>query len=235
MIMDDETTPVEPTAVRRRRDAGATPVTVVIGIGIMVALFAGVITTMGAVASNESSGAQHAADAAALGGARGVLDDLPTHLLLGFTTPADIPLMVGGGTCLQNGRSEAARLASANGASLTSYCYNVWADEVSASVTLRSTAVAGDKVSAKAEAETTFTADRCRLDPGFDLPTEEPDPPGDDDEEDDGPPPLPPGPLSTWIDCGIGRQVVEFRPLVNRFFFADLAGDVEDVDPRLTR
>ena len=122
------------TLVRRRRDAGATPVTVVIGIGILVALFAGVITTMGAVASNESSGAQHAADAAALGGARGVLDDLPTDLLLGFTTPADIPLMVGGGTCLGNGRGEAARLASANGADLTSYCYNVWADEVSVSV-----------------------------------------------------------------------------------------------------
>ena len=59
--MTEQTTPV-----RRRRDAGATPVTVVIGIGILVALFAGVITTMGAVASNESSGAQHAADAAAL-------------------------------------------------------------------------------------------------------------------------------------------------------------------------
>jgi hypothetical protein len=232
MIMDDETTPV-----RRRRDAGATPVTVVIGIGILVALFAGVITTMGAVASNESSGAQHAADAAALGGARGVLDDLPTDLLLGFTTPADIPLMVGGGTCLGNGRGEAARLAAANGADLTSYCYNVWADEVSVSVKLRSTAVAGDKVTAKAEAETTFTADECRLDPGFDLPTEEPEPPGDDVdvEEDDAPPPPPPGPMTTWIDCGIGRQVIEFRPVVSRFFFRQLADDVEDVDPRLTK
>jgi hypothetical protein len=231
--MTEQTTPV-----RRRRDAGATPVTVVIGIGILVALFAGVITTMGAVASNESSGAQHAADAAALGGARGVLDDLPTDLLLGFTTPADIPLMVGGGTCLGNGRGEAARLAAANGADLTSYCYNVWADEVSVSVKLRSTAVAGDKVSAKAEAETTFTADECRLDPSFDEPSDEPDdPPADDDDEDsdDGPPPPPPGPMTTWIDCGIGRQTVEFRPVVGRFFFQQLADDVEDVDPRLTK
>jgi hypothetical protein len=225
------------TAVRRRRDAGATPVTVVIGIGILVALFAGVITTMGAVASNESSGAQHAADAAALGGARGVLDDLPADLLLGFTTPADIPLMVGGGTCLGNGRGEAARLASANGADLTSYCYNVWADEVSVSVKLRSTAVSGDKVSAEAEAETTFTADECRLDPSFDEPSDEPDePPADDEDEDEdeGPPP-PPGPMTTWIDCGIGRQTVEFRPVVGRFFFQQLADDVEDVDPRLTK
>jgi hypothetical protein len=229
MIMDEK------APIRRRRDAGATPVTVVIGIGILVALFAGVITTLGAVAANESSGAQHAADAAALGGARGVLDDLPTDLLLGFTTPNEIPLMIGGGTCLGNGRSEAARLARANGADLTSYCYNVWADEVSVSVKLRSTAVAGDKVSAEAEAETTFTADECRIDPGFDLPTEAPEPPGDDEDEDDGPPPLPPGPMSTWIDCGIGRQVVEFRPLVNRFFFRELADDVEDVDARLTK
>jgi len=229
--MIEQTTPV-----RRRRDAGATPVTVVIGIGILVALFAGVITTMAAVASDESSNAQHAADAAALGGARGMLDDLPTDVLLGFTTPGEIPIMVGGGTCLQNGRSEAERLASANGADLTSYCYNVWADEVSVSVRLRSTAVAGDKVSAKAEAETTFTADGCRLDPSFDEPSDEPDdPPGDDEDEDDDPPPPPPGPMTTWIDCGIGRQMVEFRPVVGRFFFQQLADDVEDVDPRLTK
>ena len=226
--MTEQTTPV-----RRRRDAGATPVTVVIGIGILVALFAGVITTMGAVASNESSGAQHAADAAALGGARGVLDDLPTDLLLGFTTPADIPLMVGGGTCLGNGRGEAARLAAANGADLTSYCYNVWADEVSVSVRMNDTAVDGPKVTAKAEAETTFAADECRLDPGF----KEPEPPKDDagdDGGDDAPAP-PPGPMTTWIDCGIGRQTVEFRPVVGRFFFRDLSGDVEDVDSRLTK
>ena len=51
---------------------------------------------------------------------------------------------------------------------------------------LRSTAVAGDKVSAKAEAETTFTADECRLDPSFDEPSDEPDdPPGDDEDEDE--------------------------------------------------
>ena len=230
--MTEQTTPLP----RRRRDAGATPVTVVIGIGILVALFAGVITTMGAVASNESSNAQHAADAAALGGARGVLDDLPTDLLLGFTTPADIAIMVGGGTCVQNGQSEAARLARANGADLTSYCYNVWADEVSVSVRMRSTAVAGDKVSAKAEAETTFTADECRLDPSFDEPSDEPDdPPGDEEDSDDGPPPPPPGPMTTWIDCGIGREMVEFRPVVGRFFFQQLADDVEDVDPRLTK
>ncbi len=223
------------TAGRRRRDAGATPVTVVIGIGILVALFAGVITTMGAVASDESSNAQHAADAAALGGARGVLDDLPTDLVLGFTTPADIPLLVGGGTCLQNGSSEATRLASANGAALTSYCYNVWSDEVSVSVRMRSTAVAGEPTRAKAEAETTFTADECRLDPSFDEPSDEPDDPPGDDEDDDDPPPPPPGPMTTWIDCGIGRQVIEFRPLVGRFFFRQLADDVEDVDPRLTK
>ena len=74
--------------------------------------------------------------------------------------------MVGGGTCLGNGRGAAARLAAANGADLTPDRYNVWADEVSASVTPRSTAAAGDR-SAKAEAETTFTADECRLDPAL--------------------------------------------------------------------
>ena len=91
-------------------------------------------------------------------------------------------------------------------------------------------------MSAKAEAETTFTADECRLDPSFDEPSDEPDdPPGDDEDEDDDPPPPPPGPMTTWIDCGIGRQMVEFRPVVGRFFFQQLADDVEDVDPRLTK
>jgi hypothetical protein len=41
--------------------------------------------------------------------------------------------------------------------------------------------------------------------------------------------------MTTWIDCGIGRQTVEFRPVVGRFFFRDLSGDVEDVDSRLTK
>ena len=41
--------------------------------------------------------------------------------------------------------------------------------------------------------------------------------------------------MTTWIDCGIGRQTVEFRPVVGRFFFQQLADDVEDVDPRLTK
>lgn len=221
---------------RRRRDAGATPVTVVLGIGILVAIFAGAITTLAAVASNESSKAQHAADAAALGGARGVLDDLPDDLALGFLAPSAIPGMVGGGTCLQNGRGKASELATANGASVTSYCYNVWADEVSVSVRMSSTAVSGEPTTAKAEAETTFTADQCRLDPSFAEPSEEPDdPPGDDDDADDDPPPPAPGPMTTWIDCGIGRQQIEFRPSVGRFFFLQLADDVEDVDPRLTK
>lgn len=223
-------------SARRRRDAGATPVTVVLGIGILVALFAGAITALAAVASNESSNAQHAADAAALGGARGVLDDLPDDLVLGFSTLTEIPGMVGGGTCLQNGRGRAGELAAANGAGLTSYCYNVWSDEVSVSVRMHSTAVAGEPTSAKAEAETTFSADECRLDPSFEEPSEEPADPPDDDEDqaDDEPPAPPPGPMTTWIDCGIGRQQIEFRPAVGRFFFLHLAEDVDDVDPRLT-
>jgi hypothetical protein len=218
---------------RRRRDAGASPVISLLVTGIVIALFAGVATTLTSIAANESAAGMHAADAAALGGARGMLDDLPTDLALGFTTPAEIPMMVGGGTCLGNGRAKAAELAAANGATLTSYCYNVWADEVSVSVRMNDTAVDGPKVTAKAEAETTFAADECRLDPGF----KEPEPPKDDAGDDGGDhePAPPPGPMTTWIDCGIGRQTVEFRPVVGRFFFRDLSGDVEDVDSRLTK
>ena len=207
-------------------------------VGILIALFAGLLTALAAVAADEGSAATHAADAAALGGARGVLDDLPDQLILGFTAPPEIAGLVGGGTCLQNGRVKADELARANEASLTSYCYNVWSDEVSVAVRMNSTSVDGPPATARAEAETTFTADECRLDPSFTEPTEEPDdPPAADDDDDDEPsvPLPPPGPSLTWIDCGVGRQPIEFRPAVARFFFVHLADDLVDVDPRLTK
>ena len=112
-------------------------------VGILIALFAGLLTALAAVAADEGSAATHAADAAALGGARGVLDDLPDQLILGFTAPPEIAGLVGGGTCLQNGRAKADELARANEASLTSYCYNVWSDEVSVAVQMNSTSVEG--------------------------------------------------------------------------------------------
>jgi len=219
---------------RRPRDAGATPVTMLLVVGILIALFAGLLTALASVAADEGSAATHAADAAALGGARGVLDDLPDQLILGFTTPPEIPGLVGGGTCLQNGRVKADELARANEASLTSYCYNVWSDAVSVAVRMNSTSVDGPLATARAEAETTFTADECRLDPTFTEPSEEPDdPPATDGDEPSVPLP-PPGPSLTWIDCGVGRQPIEFRPAVARFFFVHLADDLVDVDPRLT-
>lgn len=226
----------EGIAGRRRRDAGATPITMLLVVGIMVAMFAGLITALASVAANESSGAAHAADAAALGGAQGVLDDLPDDLALGFTSPSVIAGLVGGGSCLQTGRAKAADLASANAATLTSYCYDVYRDEVSVAVQLNSTAVEGPPATAQAEAETTFTADDCRLAPSFSEPSDEPEaPPAADDDEPADPPPPPPGPELTWIDCGLGRQTIEFRPAVARFFFQDLAGDLVDVQPRLTK
>ncbi|HYI53588.1 MAG TPA: hypothetical protein VEX57_06475 [Microlunatus sp.] len=226
-------------ARRRPRDAGATPVTMLLVVGILIALFAGLLTALAAVAADEGSAATHAADAAALGGARGVLDELPDQLILGFTAPPEIAGLVGGGTCLQTGRIKADELARANEATLTSYCYNVWSDEVSVAVRMRSTSVDGPPATARAEAETTFTADGCRLDPSFTEPSVEPEDPseaGADDDDDDEPsePLPPPGPALTWIDCGVGRQPIEFRPAVARFFFVHLADDLVDVDPRLT-
>ena len=56
----------------------------------------------------------------------------------------------------------------------------------------------------------------------------------DDDDDEPSVPLPPPGPSLTWIDCGVGRQPIEFRPAVARFFYVHLADDLVDVDPRLT-
>lgn len=224
-----------------RADRGSGPVTALMVMGILALVFAIGLTALFAAAGAERSTAQHAADAAALAGAQGVLDDAPAALAPGFVTPADIPLLLGGSVCAQTGRVEAFRLAQANHASLTSYCYDVFADTVRVSVRLDDSTVADTRASADAEAATTFEAGRCALDPGFRVP-EEPDPapepaPEEEDpapEEAEAAPPQPPAPVSTTLDCGFGPLAVIFRPALARFFFLDLEAQLADLRPRLT-
>lgn len=232
------------TTERQRRDAGMTGVTAVLVIGVGVAFLAASVTAIGAVAAEETSAATHAADAAALGGAQGVLDDLPDDLAPGFTRASQITELIGGGSCVAAGRGKAAELAGANDASLTSYCYNVFSDEVTVSVRMNSTSVDGPIATARATAESTFAPDDCRINPNFVRPTQEPAPPPpppppspdpDATPEPTPPPPPPPGPERTWVDCGFGRMVVEYRPVSERFFFLDLAEELEDLKPRLTK
>ena len=149
----------------RRTDAGSGPVTAILVVAILALLVGAGFAASGAAAGDEAASANHAADAAALGGAQGVLDNLPASLNPGFEDVDDIADLLGGGTCVQAGRAKAAQLAAANGATLTSYCWNVFADRVTASVRMNRTNVAGPPTSADAEAASTFDASACTLDP----------------------------------------------------------------------
>jgi hypothetical protein len=222
---------------RRAADRGSGPVTALMVMAILALVFTIGITALFAAAGDERSSAMHAADAAALAGARGVLDDAPTALSPGFTTTAEIPLLLGGGVCVQTGRVEAFRLAAANNATLTSYCYNVYTDTVRVSVRMHVSNVGDGVATAAAEAVTTFQPASCELDPDFELPEDEPpgeEPPSGDDPT---PPPPPPEPddIDTTVDCGFGGLAVIFRFPEERFYFVDLASALDARDPRLTR
>ena len=219
---------------RRTADRGSGPVTALMVMAILALVFTIGITALFAAASDERSSAMHAADAAALAGARGVLDDAPAALSPGFTTPAEIPMLLGGGVCVQTGRVQAFRLAAANNATLTSYCYNVYTDTVRVSVRMNVSNVGDGVATAAAEAVTSFHPASCVLSPDFTLPTE--DPPGDEPPPNPEPTPPPdPDPIDTTVDCGFGGLAVIFRFPEERFYFVDLARELDDRDPRLTR
>ena len=216
------------TARRRRphREDGLTLVGALLIFGL-IALAGGIVLTgQLAVATSDGGRAQHGADAAALAGARGVLDEVPLLVAPGFVLPSEIPLQLGGGRCLQTGIIDATRLAQENDDTLTSYCYDSFRDEVSVEVRTQD-----GSARAAATAATTFDAGSCRL--PSDVST---DPPGDDEgDSDDGDDPEDaPSPIRTVLDCGIKFPVV-FTPVDSRFHFVGLEALLTEVDPRLTR
>ena len=223
---------------QQEREAGQSPVMAVLVLAA-IAVVAGIfVTGRLAVATDDRGEASHGADAAALAGAKAVLEQIPSDVAPGFLLPSDVPLLLGGGRCLATGYPQATRLAEANGVRLTSYCYDAFTDEIEVRV------AGDDGAEAEATAATSFDAGSCRLDPGFRPPTPEPTPeptdPGDDggDDGDATPPPPPPPPpasVRTTIDCGIANLVVTFNPVDSRFHFVGLEVALADVKPRLTR
>ena len=223
---------------RRAAERGSVPVTALMVMAILALIFTIGITALFAAAGDERSSAMHAADAAALAGARGVLDDAPRAMQPGFLTVAEIPLLLGGSICTQTGRVDAVRLAQRNGATLTSYCYNVYTDTVRVTVRMNDHNVGNGPATASAEAATTFQAASCVINPDFELPEEEEpeeEPPPADATPTPPPPPPIPDDLETTIDCGIVGLTIIYRYPENRFFFLNLAAELEDRDPRLTR
>lgn len=213
------------TASRRRphQEDGLTLVGALL-IFALVALAGGIVLTgQLAVATSQGGRAQHGADAAALAGARGVLDEVPALVAPGFVLPSEIPVRLGGGRCLQTGVVDATRLAQENDDTLTSYCYDAFRDEVRVEVRT------SDSTARKsATAATTFDAGSCRLPSDVTVPGDDAGNPGDPEDTD------PPSPLRTVLDCGIELPVV-FTPVDSRFHFVGLEALLADVDPRLTR
>ncbi|TDT31284.1 pilus assembly protein TadG-related protein [Naumannella halotolerans] len=218
-------------------ERGSGPVTVVLFLGILAVVFAIGVTAVGGVANKETSAAQAAADAAALAGARSILDRAPSDLAPGFRFPTEIPVLLGGSACSARGHAEAQRLAQTNGANVTDYCWNPFTDRISVTVTLPATEVSGDVVSASAVAQTRFAPGSCTVDPGFDIPTPSPTPSAEPPSPSPGPTstPEPPPILDTDIECGGFSYPITWDMSLNRFVFLDppLATLLDDLDPRL--
>lgn len=119
-------------------------------------------------ATDEVSGLQTAADAAALAGAQAIARDAPQAI--------KDAVRGGGGIPCGLGRSEAQSFAARNGATVTAYCYYPVQDRIE--VTVRSQAVleSGQRESTSAVAELDLRLGPCVLPDAPDPPTPTPTP-----------------------------------------------------------
>jgi hypothetical protein len=143
-------------------------------------------------ASDQRTSAQSAADAAALGAATEIRDDLPRALLAAVArlrTQADLPGLLDGLGCGVGGAA-AQRYAAANKADVTNYCYVPGRDQIQVEIRSRQVAANGARAQAKAVARLGPRLGACRLTP----PAGGPAP---------APPPAPGGPTgSVTVRCG---------------------------------
>lgn len=195
------------TQKRPADDSGqvTTALVVVVMLGLLFVLFR-VILPIGQ-ATAQKSGAQAAADAAALGAAKQIGDDLPqaiTDRLATVTSAAgllDVLSGVGGGF----GREGAQDFAARNDADVTSYQYSRFSDTIQVEVQGRPAASTGAHSETAATAKLGVRLGTCRLtnDP---VPTPTPTPtPSPTPTDEDPPPPAPPAPpadTGTTLQCG---------------------------------
>jgi hypothetical protein len=195
------------SVLRRRlvadRESGQVPtvLVVLVFLGLLVVIF-WVALPIGQ-AADQKSGSQSAADAAALGAAEQIGDDLPQEItgrLATVTSEAgllDVLAGAGGGF----GREGALEFAGRNDADVTSYQYSRFADTIEVRVQGRATAGTGAHPQSAATAELGVRLGTCRLtnDPvSTPSPTPTPSPsPGADPV-----PPAPPADTGTVLRCG---------------------------------
>ena len=110
---------------------------------------------MVAPATDEVSGLQTAADAAALAGAQAIARDAPKAIKEAVKTGSAIPCGLG--------HSEAQEFAARNGASVTGYCYYPVQDRVEVTVRSQGVLESGNHESTTAVAELGLTLGPCVL------------------------------------------------------------------------
>jgi len=200
-------------AGRRREDDGqvATAVMVVVTVAVVAVTGLGVLRLGAAV--DERGQAQTAADAAALGGAEAVREGLPA-LFAAVRSAQDLDGVADALTC-GVGQEAAVELAAANGAEVTSYCYDSSADRVEVEVANRATGdAATGTATATAAAGLGLLIDDCTRAPDPSAtaspgpePGAEPDP---EAEPDPAAGPEPSQPAEITLTCG--DVTVEFEP-----------------------
>ena len=184
---------------------------VVCAVLALVALLVYVLVPTSA-ATDQRSRAQNAADAAALAGAGGVLDDLEARLgeplpgLLALDDPRsafDDAFAALFDASAAFGSAAADRLAAANGAHVTFYRYDWLADRVEVRVQMDDRLQGGEQSQAESAARLGTRFGRCRF---ADLPTPSPTPtvtPTPDQRHRDRPPDAgrTAGPVRLTLEC----------------------------------
>ncbi len=186
---------------RARGEQGqvTTALVIVVIVGLVTVGIFGVLGLARGV--DQKSRAQSAADAAALAGAGTLSDQLPEILAL-VDTKGDLASLTG---CAL-GQDRAEEYSQRNGATLTSYCFDLARDEVMAEVEMWEpvTSDVGPAV-ARAIASTGLDISQCSwADDEPPEPEESEEPSEDPTDEPSSPPPPPPPPpdLDTTLSCG---------------------------------
>jgi Putative Flp pilus-assembly TadE/G-like len=178
---------------------------VLVFLGLLITIF-WIVLPIGQ-ATDQKTGSQAAADAAALAAAKQIGDDLPGEIsraLSSASGPAGLlNLLSGVGTGF--GREGAVEYAGRNGADVTSYQYSRFGDQIDVAVQDRATASTGGRAVSRARAELGVRLGDCRLtnDPvRTPSPTPTPSPTATPDPDATPAPPPPPADVGTVLRCG---------------------------------
>lgn len=187
-----------PSAPADASEAGAAAMSLVVTAAILLLAFAVFVGVRMSKATDEASGLQAAADAAALAGAQSVVEDAPGQIVSALVNGQVIPGNLG--------QPEAADFASRNGATLATYEYIPVQDRIRVTVRSNDVLESGQREEASAAAKVgmPFTACDTTTEPDAPSPTTSssptPSPSGSSTSSPSSPPPV--EDVSDTLECG---------------------------------